>query len=117
MLAIAATLSARCKVGWIDSSIFSRRRIIRADQDHIDVDCGVIYGAVAGEPLLVDVYRALPHANRRPAVVLIHGGGMWTGSRVHMEQPARRLAQAGYVAFSVDYRLVDAEAGYHRWPA
>jgi acetyl esterase/lipase len=42
---------------------------------------------------------------------------MWTGSRAHMEHPARQLAQAGYVAFSVDYRLVDATTGRHRWPA
>ena len=78
---------------------------------------GVVYGVVAGEPLLLDAYRALPVANRRPAVVLIHGGGMWTGSRSHMEHPARQLARAGYVALSVDYRLVDAATGRHRWPA
>jgi acetyl esterase/lipase len=42
---------------------------------------------------------------------------MWTGSRAHMEHPARQLAQAGYVAFSVDYRLVDATTRRHRWPA
>ncbi len=34
-----------------------------------------------------------------------------------MEHPARQLAQAGYAAFSVDYRLVDAATGRHRWPA
>jgi acetyl esterase/lipase len=81
------------------------------------VERGVVYGEVAGEPLLLDVYRSLIRGEPRPAVVLIHGGGMWTGSRTHMEQPARQLAQAGYVAFSVDYRLVDAAAGCHRWPA
>ena len=91
--------------------------IICADQEHINVERGVVYGAVAGESLLLDVYRSLPHANPRPAVILVHGGGMWTGSRIHMEQPALQLARAGYVAFSVDYRLVDAAAGRHRWPA
>jgi acetyl esterase/lipase len=34
-----------------------------------------------------------------------------------MEHPAQQLARAGYVAFSVDYRLVDAATGSHRWPA
>jgi acetyl esterase/lipase len=77
----------------------------------------VVYGVIAGESLLLDVYRPLPHANQRPAVVLVHGGGMWTGSRAHMEHPARQLARAGYIAFSVDYRLVDATTGDHRWPA
>src|SRR5829696_2129364 len=94
-----------------------RRMTICADQEHINVERGVVYGAVAGESLLLDVYRSLPHANPRPAVILVHGGGMWTGSRIHMEDPALQLARAGYVAFSVDYRLVDATVGQHRWPA
>ncbi len=42
---------------------------------------------------------------------------MWTGSRADMEHPAQQLARAGYVAFSVDYRLINAAAGCHRWPA
>jgi acetyl esterase/lipase len=86
-------------------------------QDCVDVERGVVYGVVAGEPLLLDVYRSLTRGEPRPAVVLIHGGGMWTGSRAHMEHPARQLAQASYVAVSVDYRLVDAATGQHRWPA
>ena len=86
-------------------------------EERVDVERDVVYGVVAGEPLLLDVYRSLPRGEPRPAVVLIHGGGMWTGSRAHMEHPAQQLARAGYVAFSVDYRLVDAAAGRHRWPA
>jgi acetyl esterase/lipase len=108
---------AGCKVGATNASTFLRRTIIRTGQERINVERGVVYGAVAGESLLLDVYRSLPHANPRPAVVLVHGGGMWTGSRAHMEHPARQLAEAGYVAFSVDYRLVDDAAGRHRWPA
>ncbi len=88
----------------------------RVAQHRVDVERGVVYGVVAGEPLLLDVYRSLPRGEPRPAVVLIHGGGMWTGSRAHMEHPAQQLARSGYVAFSVDYRLVDAAAGCHRWP-
>ena len=94
-----------------------RRTIIRTGQERVDVERGVVYGEVAGESLLLDVYRSLPLGEQRPAVVLIHGGGMWTGSRADMEHPAQQLARAGYVAFSIDYRLVDAAAGRHRWPA
>jgi acetyl esterase/lipase len=86
-------------------------------QECVEFERGVDYGTVASQPLLLDVYRSYSHADPRPAVILIHGGGMWTGSRTHMEHPARKLAQAGYVAFSVDYRLVDAVAERHRWPA
>jgi acetyl esterase/lipase len=49
--------------------------------------------------------------------MLIHGGGMWTGSRADMAGTARELARAGYVAASIDYRLVDAAKGRNRWPA
>jgi acetyl esterase/lipase len=86
-------------------------------QERIEVERGVVYGVVTGEPLLLDVYRSLTHGEPRPAVILIHGGGMWTGSRADMEHPAQQLARAGYLAFSVDYRLVDATVGCHRWPA
>lgn len=83
----------------------------------VDEDRGVVYGTVADEPLLLDVYRPPARSAPRPAVVLVHGGGMWTGSRAHMSDPARQLARAGYVAFSVDYRLVETATGRHRWPA
>jgi len=86
-------------------------------EERVHVERGVVYGVVTGEPLVLDVYRPLSRGEPQPAVVLIHGGGMWTGSRAHMEHPAQQLARAGYVAFSVDYRLVDAAAGRHRWPA
>jgi acetyl esterase/lipase len=88
----------------------------RVAQERIEVELGVVYGIVAGEPLLLDVHRSLTRSEARPAVVLIHGGGMWPGYRADMSHPARELARAGYVAFSVDYRLVDALAGRHRWP-
>jgi len=87
------------------------------DQDIADEEPGVVYGTVDNEPLLLDVFRPPARAAARPAVVLVHGGGMWTGSRADMADPARQLAQAGYIAFAVDYRLVDIASGRHRWPA
>jgi acetyl esterase/lipase len=89
----------------------------RLGQDHCEVAHGVVYGTGAGEALLLDIYRQRTPEASQPAVVLIHGGGMWTGSRTHMEASARHLAQAGFVTFSIDYRLVDAATGQHRWPA
>jgi acetyl esterase/lipase len=86
-------------------------------QQPVAVDRGVVYGTVAGVPLLLDIYAPSGPTAPRPAVVLIHGGGMWTGDRAHMAQPARRLARSGYVAVSVDYRLVALETGRNRWPA
>src|SRR6478735_7655031 len=83
----------------------------------VEEEVDVVYGVADGEPLLLDVYRPPWRPAPRPAVVLVHGGGMWTGSRADMADPARQLAQAGYIAFAVDYRLVDLASGRHRWPA
>jgi alpha-L-fucosidase 2 len=47
-----------------------------------------------------------PGGDRRPSVVVIHGGSWSSGSRVaHVGQILETLTQAGYNWFSVDYRL------------
>jgi acetyl esterase/lipase len=86
-------------------------------QDIADEERGVAYGTAEDEPLLLDLFRPPARAAPRPAVVLVHGGGMWTGSRADMADPARQLARAGYVAVCIDYRLVDLATGRHSWPA
>jgi acetyl esterase/lipase len=52
-------------------------------------------------------------------VITIHGGGFVSGSRADavVIEAARHLAQAGYVACSIDYRLVDPRALHLAWPA
>ena len=47
----------------------------------------------------------------RPAIVMIHGGGWRSGSKRHMLPMAQRLAEKGYVAVPVEYRLA-LEARY-----
>lgn len=49
-----------------------------------------------------------------PAVVLVHGGGWQSGSLTQMRDLAGRLAEEGYAAFAVNYRLgsPDAPAGW-----
>ena len=73
----------------------------------VDEQVDVVYGVVADEPLPLDVYR--PPA--RPVPPAGHHPRPWRrdvdGSRADMADPARHLARAGYVAFAVDYRLVD----------
>jgi alpha-L-fucosidase 2 len=58
----------------------------------------------AGE-IALDAY-VQPGADRRPSIVVIHGGTWSSGSRVaHVGQILEVLTQAGYNWFSVDYRL------------
>ena len=50
---------------------------------------------------------------RHPGVLLIHGGAWCAGSRTELAWHARKLAEAGYVAASIDYRL----APKYKFPA
>ena len=57
----------------------------------------------------MDVYEpAGDHAHNRPAMVWIHGGGFRGGTRHqgNVVGLARAFAQRGYVAASIDYRLL-----------
>jgi len=75
----------------------------------------VSYGTVDGHPLLLDIYLPDKHTDLRPAVVLIHGGGWTSFDKSTMTGMASFLARSGFVAFSVDYRLMQGTANL--WPA
>lgn len=85
----------------------------------ITTEKDVLYGEIADQELLLDVYRPPARETPRPAVLLIHGGGWSFGSRFDMALPARKLAEAGYVAFNLAYRLLFMRSngeGENLWP-
>jgi acetyl esterase/lipase len=53
-----------------------------------------------------DLYLPQFNGERRPAVILIHGGTWKEGSRAMETESARYIVEHGYVAFNIDYRLV-----------
>jgi acetyl esterase/lipase len=61
--------------------------------------------------LKLDMY--LPAGRKMPVVVLVHGGGWRSGFRSEFAPMAVRLAQRGYAAVTVSYRL----SGEARYPA
>ncbi len=65
-----------------------------------------LYATPPGSPpLLLDAF-AQPDGKVHPAVVVVHGGGWTTGSRVaHIGQFLELIAQAGYQWVAIDYRL------------
>jgi len=79
----------------------------------VKVSRGVVYGTGAvGAPkagkasLLMDIYRPdAADSRRRPAVVLVHGGGFVSGRRTDVAGYASALAARGVIAASIDYRL------------
>ena len=75
---------------------------------HSDVE----YSAV-GEPVHMDIAVPKQGQGPFPAIVCVHGGGFRAGSRDGYRELTWRLAQRGYVAATVDYRL----SPKYRFPA
>jgi acetyl esterase/lipase len=71
----------------------------------VEVRRDVEYGTANGKRLFLDAYVPAAGEDRRPAVVMIHGGGWRAGDKASWAEEARRLAGRGWVAFSVNYRL------------
>lgn len=80
-----------------------------------EVETDVVYGEVNGQKLLLDVYQPTGGSSPRGAVILIHGGAGSYGDRSVEADRAQGLAVAGYVAFNIEYRLLDG--GKNPWPA
>lgn len=63
--------------------------------------------------LAADIY--LPNSKmKRPALLLIHGGAWQAGSKERLDQWGILLAEEGYVAISINYRLTTPELS--TWP-
>jgi acetyl esterase/lipase len=81
------------------------------------VERNIVYRTIDGETLTLDAYLPVDEAGatlaNRAAVVLVHGGAWVEGDKSDMDAVGRRLAAAGYVAVSVNYRL----APEHKYPA
>jgi acetyl esterase len=68
------------------------------------VELGIMYASPSGVPLRLDAY--LPGSRGpHPGVILIHGGAFRFGEREWETYLATALVDAGFAAFSVDYRL------------
>ena len=75
-------------------------------------DRGVTYSSPGGQRLKAEVY-APKGAGPFPGVLVVHGGAWRLGNRFHLAFAAERLAERGYTAVSIDYRL----APKHVYPA
>ncbi|HEX4945336.1 MAG TPA: alpha/beta hydrolase [Blastocatellia bacterium] len=64
----------------------------------------IVYARVNGQELALDAY-VQKRGDQRPAVIVIHGGGFTSGSRVSfIGQFLELLTSAGYNWFAIDYR-------------
>jgi acetyl esterase/lipase len=77
----------------------------------------IVYGTVEGVQLLLNVIRPADRTAPRPAVVIVHGGGLVQGTRWDHGEAAMALALAGYATFSIEYRLFVSGDPATLWPA
>jgi acetyl esterase/lipase len=84
-----------------------------AATDPVVVTRDIVYATVDGEPLLLDAYVPTAKTTKRPAILLVHGGAWRAGDKTNFTAYGMKLAELGYVAFSVNYRL----APLHPYPA
>jgi acetyl esterase/lipase len=82
----------------------------------VSVQQDVEYGVQGNEKLLLDIYQPAESGTKsRPAVILIHGGGWTNFDKTTMRAMGNLLARWGFVAVSVNYRLL--RGAENRWPA
>jgi len=84
-----------------------------AAQGGVTVKNDVTYRTVDSEQLGLDVYQPAKKGKNRPAVVVVHGGGWTQGDKALFARQGNQLAERGFVAFSINYRLAPA----HTYPA
>lgn len=79
-------------------------RIVSEDMtDKLDV----VYSSRHDRDLHLDIYRPKGSTDHHAAILLIHGGGFRQGDRRMLEPRCAALAERGYTAIAVEYRLID----------
>ncbi len=80
--------------------------LVAARRPNLSVSSNIRFATASDGPLMLDVYQPTapgPH----PVMVLIHGGSWKGGDKTDWARLAPRIVDAGYVAFSINYRLVE----------
>ena len=86
-------------------------RIEYHPSENVEVKSDIPYAKYNDREVLLDLY--LPRVqtdNKRPVIVMIHGGGWLYGSKTDLgESPTQAVtfAEAGFIVASIDYRLSD----------
>lgn len=81
--------------------------------ENVELREDVVYGRGGERELKLDLYLPRNDAEKRPAVVFIHGGGWKGGNRGQFRSQSLHLASNGYVCACIEYRL----SGEARFPA
>ena len=103
--------------GAVTNYILSQQSLLKGSYikkgDSIDIKKGnaleeyidLTYSAVGDIQLKLDLHKPKNTDESLPAVVCIHGGGWYKGNRKGFGKVAKALANNGFVAVTIDYRL------------
>jgi acetyl esterase/lipase len=73
--------------------------------DEIVFEAGLEFAKPGGESLQLNLARPKSPSGKTPAILCIHGGGFRAGKREGWDARCKLLAERGYVAATVTYRL------------
>ena len=79
----------------------------------VTIENDVVFGTTGGRELKCDVYHPPIEGDRRPGVLIIHGGAWRSGDRSQLRYYGIQLARYGFVGVACEYRL----SGEASWPA
>ncbi len=97
-------MQARQIIGLISAVLFALSGIAIAEEAPVDVLYSRTYVTRDTGPLDADVY--MPHGSGSyPGMLVVHGGAWRIGSRAQLAGIASRIAQHGYTAVAISYRL------------
>jgi len=72
----------------------------------ISVDLNAIYKKIGKRELSADIYYSQMNlVNKKPAIIMIHGGGWRSGNKLMEQYTAIQLASLGYFCIAIEYRL------------
>jgi len=90
------------------SLVAGGRTAVGEEHKVLPVEENVVYGKAAGTELTLDLAR--PEGEGPfPAIVFIHGGGWYMGTRKGYRDSIEEAARRGYVAVTISYRLMKFE--------
>jgi len=81
--------------------------------DSVNWQPGIVYSTPEGEALELNIAQPKVGDTSRPAILCIHGGGFRAGKRESYDALCLKLAEQGFVAVTITYRL----APKHQFPA
>ena len=73
--------------------------------DEVSFEAGIEFAKADGQSLQLNLARPKVQSGKTPAILCIHGGGFRAGKREGWDARCKLLAEQGYVAATVTYRL------------